>query len=90
MELLNEEDKQNMMDEGQMNDEEFIAMLAKKLKESNKALLTKLVRFTGRPKAIGFLERVIDIQNKDGGMKNEQFNGFKTPGGVFIYLVKNA
>ena len=48
------------------------------------------MKFIGREKALGLLERVIDIQNMDGGMKNEQFDGYKTPGGVFIYLFRNA
>lgn len=72
-----------------MSFDDFCKEIAQRLKESKDNLIRQIVRVIGRQKAVGFLERVIEVQN-NGGMKNEQFNGHKTPGGVFIHLVKHC
>ena len=49
----------------------------------------KLIKFVGREKAITFYKEVVRIQ-AEGGEINEQFRGNRTPGGVFIGLIKKA
>ncbi len=49
--------------------------------------MIKLIEFVGREKALNLYSETKKIQD-EGGEKNEQFDGHKTPGGVFIGLIK--
>ena len=49
--------------------------------------MKKILGFAGRNKTLLYFRQVAQIQ-QEGGQPNEQFKGFKTPGGVFFSLVK--
>jgi hypothetical protein len=79
-----------------MNVEHFVKFLCKRLKEINTKLICSLVadlwdstqeQAAKRKAIIGVYNKVCVIQEK-GGMDNPQIGGVKTPGGVFIHLMK--
>ena len=58
---LTAEEHNKLRDEAAISQDEFIKEIAKRLKESKIHLVRKIVKVIGRQKALGFLERVIEI-----------------------------
>ena len=50
-------------------------------------MIKKLVTPLTGSEIIDIYDKVMKVQ-KEGGLTNEQLGGYKTPGGVFITLVK--
>ncbi|CDW84206.1 UNKNOWN [Stylonychia lemnae] len=76
-----------LLDENQTKIDEFIKQISEKLHEKNTALMNKLIKQIGRQQTVFFYKNTVQVQ-ENGGIRNEQFKGFKTPGGVFIHLIK--
>ncbi|CAJ0567136.1 unnamed protein product, partial [Mesorhabditis spiculigera] len=67
--------------------EDFSRQMAEALGEMNVELLTKLVTLAGKEKAYEVFDKTRQIE-KGGGMKTADGSRQRTPGGIFIYLLK--
>ncbi|KAK0182042.1 hypothetical protein PV327_000213 [Microctonus hyperodae] len=62
--------------------------IAEKLDEKKDSLIARVVDIVGKAKAIEFYEKTIEIE-KNGGILIMNGSRRRTPGGVYLYLVKN-
>ncbi|XP_011303365.1 phosphorylated adapter RNA export protein [Fopius arisanus] len=69
-------------------DEEVAVDIAEKLNEKKDSLIKKVVDILGKEKAIEFYQKTKKIE-EDGGMLIMNGSRRRTPGGVYLYLVKN-
>ncbi|KAG8230478.1 hypothetical protein J437_LFUL013519 [Ladona fulva] len=74
------------------NDEEVAKDIAAKLNEEKEDLITvlstvKVVRILGKERSIGLFDRTKKIE-EDGGMTTLQGSRRRTPGGIFLFLLK--
>ena len=85
--LFTEQKQVKLLDPFLTSDLNFAKALCSRLREPHFELFSSLFKGLGREASLDVLESVSLIQNS-GGLLNSQFKGFKTPGGVFLYLVK--
>jgi len=52
-------------------------------------LILRVVQILGRPAAIRLFEEARQIENHDGGILTADGSRRRTPGGVFLYLLRN-
>ena len=86
------EETQSQILKGEISIENCTLKVSRSLNERNFKLLSRLVaQFwnseENRKVLLDVHAKVCKIQ-RDGGMENDQIGGFKTPGGIFITLIK--
>jgi hypothetical protein len=70
------------------SDEALIKHIAETLKESNTALIKKVVYVISAARAQEFLQKTLEIEAQ-GGLLTDDQKRCRTPGGVFFKLVKD-